>query len=140
MANKDKQDHVISKHYQRHKKIFSKDVAQQFLPERPNNLVVKLKPGAPDTINCKIYPLSQPELKKWHKFVEKNKALKRIVDTKSLWMASIFFIHKKDGSLHLIQDYWEVNKWTERDQYIMSRIEQILKQLYRKTLFTVLDI
>ena len=40
----------------------------------------------------------------------------------------------------MVQDYREVNKWTEREVYPMPRIEQILEQLYRKLLFTALDI
>jgi hypothetical protein len=131
---------VLPKQYQRHAEIFSEEAAHRFPPERPNDLVIKLKPGAPDTINCKIYPLSRAELDEWHKFVEKNKALGRITDAKSPWAAPVFFIHKKDGSLRLVQDYREVNKWTERDQYPMPRIEQILEQLHGKTLFTALDI
>ena len=74
---------MLSKCYQRHAEIFSEEVAHQFPPERPNDLVIKLKPGTPDAINCKIYPLLQVELEEWHKFVEKNKALGRIIDVKS---------------------------------------------------------
>ena len=131
---------MLPERYQRHVEIFFKEAAHQFPLERPDNLVIKLKPGTPDTINCKIYPLSCVELDEWHKFVEKNKALGRIADAKSPWAAPVFFIHKKDGSLWLVQDYREVNKWTKRDQYPMPRIEQILEQLHRKTLFTALDI
>ena len=139
-ANKNKQSHVLPERYQRHAEIFSEEVAHRFPPERPDDLVIKLKPGTLDTINCKIYPLSRVELDEWHKFVEKNKALVRITDAKSPWVAPIFFIHKKDGLLCLVQDYREVNKWTERDQYPMPRIERILEQLHGKTLFTALDI
>lgn len=109
-VNKDKQNHMLPKQYQNHAEIFLEEAAHRFLLERPDNLVIKLKPSALDTINCKIYPLSHVKLDEWHKFVEKNKALKRIVDVKSPWAAPVFFIHKKDGSLCLVQDYREVNK------------------------------
>jgi hypothetical protein len=46
-------------------------------------MVIKLKPGAPDTINSKIYPLSHLEMVEWHAFVAKNKKLGRIEETKS---------------------------------------------------------
>jgi hypothetical protein len=52
----------------------------------------------------------------------------------------VFFIHKKDRSFRLVQDYCEINKHTMRDVYPMPRIEQILEQLHEKTIFTALDI
>ena len=39
-----------------------------------------------------------------------------------------------------MQDYCDVNKWTEWDVYPMPRINLILEQLYGKTIFTALDI
>ena len=103
-------------------------------------MAVKLKPGAPETMDCKIYPMSCAELQEWKNFVAKNKRLGRIADSKSRWASQVFFIKKKDGSYRLIQDYQGVNKWTERELYPMPRIDLILDQLHRKTLFTALDI
>jgi hypothetical protein len=61
--------------------------------------------------------MSQSELVEWRAFVKKNKAMKRIKESKLRWAAPVFFIKKKDGSFRLVQDYREVNKWTERDVY-----------------------
>jgi hypothetical protein len=72
--------------------------------------------------------------------VHKNKELGHIKDSESPWSSSVFFIHKKDGSFHLVQDYYNVHKWTDRDVYPMPRIDLILEQLHGKTLFTALDI
>jgi hypothetical protein len=55
-------------------------------------------------------------------------------------VSPVFYIHKKDGSYRLVQDYQGVNKWTKRDVYPMPRIDLILDQLHGKTLFTALDI
>jgi hypothetical protein len=103
-------------------------------------MVVRLKPGAPDTLNCKVYPLSRAETTEWNDFVTKNKKLGRIKDTESSYTCPVFYIHKKDGSYRLVQDYRGVNKWTECDVYPMPRIDLILDQLHGKTLFTALDI
>jgi hypothetical protein len=103
-------------------------------------MVIKLKPGAPDTINTKIYPLSCLEMEEWQAFVAKNKELGRITKTDSPYAAPVFFIHKKDGSFRLVQDYREINKHTVCDVYPMPCIEQILEQLHGKTIFTALDI
>jgi hypothetical protein len=58
----------------------------------------------------------------------------------SPWSTPWFFIKKKDGSLRLIQDYREVNKWTICDIYPIPRIEQIIEQLKDKKLFTKFDV
>ena len=73
-------------------------------------MAVQLKLGTSDMMDSKIYPLTRAELEEWHKFVEKNKAMGRIQDSKSPWGSPVFFIKKKDGTFQLVQDYREVNK------------------------------
>jgi hypothetical protein len=68
-------------------------------------MLVRLKPGAPATLNTKVYPLTRAETEEWREFVSKNKLLKRIKDSKLPWASPVFFIHKKDGSFRLVQDY-----------------------------------
>ena len=98
-ANKNKQTtNELPQQYSRHALIFSETGANRFPPSRPNDMVVRLKPGAPDTLNHKVYPLTQAELKEWHNFVAKNKALGQIADSELPWSCPVFFIHKKDGS------------------------------------------
>jgi Reverse transcriptase (RNA-dependent DNA polymerase) len=120
--------------------VFSKEVAKRFLPAWPEDHIIKLKDRAPDTINCKVYPLTKPEQEVTKKFIEENEALGFIQKTDSPWLTPWFFIKKKDGGLCPIQDYREVNKWTVRDVYPIPRIEQILEQLEVKELFMALDI
>jgi hypothetical protein len=139
-ANKGKRDLELPSEYRRHREIFSEEGALRFPPARPDDLVIKLKLGAPEMMNTKIYPMSQSELVEWRVFVKKNMKMKQIKESKSRWAAPVFFIKKKDGSFRLVQDYREVNKWTERNVYPLPRIEQILEQLHGKTLFMALDI
>jgi hypothetical protein len=73
--------------------------------------VIKLKPDAPQTINCKVYPLTHAEREAMAKFLKENEALKYIEKMDSPWSTPWFFIKKKDGTLCPIQDYREVNKW-----------------------------
>jgi hypothetical protein len=138
--SKPKDAHVLPKEYQRHERIFSEAGAERFPPSRATDMAVKLKPEAPETMDCKIYPMSRAELEEWKNFVAKNKCLGRIMDSKLRWASQVFFIKKKDGSYRLIQDYQGVNKWTERELYPMPRIDLILDQLHGKTLFMALDI
>ena len=51
----------VPKEYRRHAKVFSEMEAKHFPPSRPEDHAIKLKEGAPDTMNCKVYPLTQAE-------------------------------------------------------------------------------
>jgi hypothetical protein len=126
--------------YQCHCKVFSDQQATRFSPSRPEDHAIKLIPGAPETINCKVYPLTLAEQEATKKFLEENKQLGYIEKTDSPWSSPWFFIKKKDGALRPVQDYREVNKWTVQDVYPIPRIEQILESLHGKELFTVFDV
>jgi hypothetical protein len=130
----------ILKEYQQHHKVFSDQQATRFPPSRPEDHAIKLIPGAPETISCKVYPLTLAEQEATRKFLEENERLGYIKKADSPWSSPWFFIKKKDGTLRPVQDYREVNKWTVRDVYPIPRIEQILESLNGKELFTVFDI
>jgi Reverse transcriptase (RNA-dependent DNA polymerase) len=130
----------IPEEYQQHQKVFSDQQATRFLPSRPEDHAIKLLPDAPETINCKVYPLTLAEQEAMRKFLEENERLGYIEKTDSPWSSPWFFIKKKDGTLRPVQDYREVNKWTVRDVYPIPRIEQILESLHGKELFTVFDV
>jgi RNase H-like domain found in reverse transcriptase/Reverse transcriptase (RNA-dependent DNA polymerase) len=129
----------IPREYQQHHKVFSDQQATRFPPSRPEDHAIKLIPGAPETISCKVYPLTLAEQEATKKFLEENKRLGYIEKTDSPWSLPWFFIKKKDGTLRPVQDYRKVNKWTMQDVYPIPRIEQILESLNGKELFTVFD-
>jgi hypothetical protein len=130
----------IPEEYQRHHKVFSDQQATCFPPSQPEDHAIKLIPGAPETINCKVYPLTLAEQEVTRKFLEENERLGYIEKMDSPWSSPWFFIKKKDGMLRPVQDYREVNKWTVRDVYPIPRIEQILESLHGKELFTIFDV
>ena len=49
---------TLPAHYQQHAQLFLEEATKRFPPSQPEDLAVQLKPGAPDTINCKVYPLA----------------------------------------------------------------------------------
>jgi hypothetical protein len=130
----------IPERYKEYEEVFSEEAAKCFPPSRPEDHAIKLKPGAPETINCKVYPLTATELEATKKFIEEHEGKNYIQKTDSPWSTPWFFIKKKDSSLRPIQDYQEVNKWTICDVYPIPRIEQIMKQLKDKRLFTKFDV
>lgn len=97
-ANQCKQEiTMLLAQYQWHTWLFLKEAAKHFPPLWPKDLAVWLKLGAPDTINCKVYPLACNELQAVDIFMNKNKELGGIKKANSPW-GSPFFIKKKDGS------------------------------------------
>ena len=58
-------------------------------------------------------------------------------------MASpVFFIKKKDRSLHLFQDYWKLNAMTVKNAYPLPLVPNILNMVSKAKVkyFTKLDI
>jgi hypothetical protein len=92
-------------HYQSYARLFDEEVARRFPPARPEDHVIRIKPGAPSTINAKVYPLTRVEAQAEQDFINKNKELGRIQNSDSPWGVPFFFRKKKDGSLRPIQDY-----------------------------------
>ena len=60
--------------------------------------------------------------------------------SKSPYAANFFFIKKKDGKLHPVQDYCLPNKWTKKNKNISPLINQIINPLSGCMLFTTVDI
>ena len=115
--NSPQQEQTLPEQYKWHERVFSEEAAKRFLPSWPEDHAITLKDGAPATINCKIYPLTQSELDATKEFLDKNKALGYIEEGKSPWSTPWFFTGKKDGGLRPLQDYRVVNSWTVRDVY-----------------------
>jgi hypothetical protein len=85
----------IPREYQRHHQVFSDQQATRFPPSRPEDHAIKLIPGAPETISCKVYPLTLVEQEATKKFLEENEHLGYIEKTDSPWSSPWFFIKKK---------------------------------------------
>src|SRR5258708_324239 len=95
----------IPPEYRKHAKVFNEEEAQRFPPSHPWDHAVDLKPTAPDSLNCKIYPLSQKEKGDLQEFLDEQLAKGYIRPSKSQYASPFFFIKKKDGKLRLVQDY-----------------------------------
>jgi len=54
--------------------------------------------------------------------------------------APVFFIKKKDGLLHLVQDYHALNAITVKNKYPLPLISELVSQLHGAQYFTKLDV
>src|SRR6266481_2277955 len=52
----------------------------------------------------------------------------------------MFFVKKKEGSLHLVQDYWKLNEITIKNSYPLPLVSNMLTRLCDAEWFTTLDL
>ena len=116
----------IPSEYQRHAKIFSEQESQHLPKHTVWDHAIKLLPGAPDTLPGRLLPLTQVEIEEACKFIEEHLRHNTIQLSWSLYIANFFFIKKKDGKLHPIQDYQPLNKWTKRNWNVSLLIPSVV--------------
>jgi len=110
------------------------------LPEhRKWDHTIELIPGA-EPKSSKVYPLSPLEQAELDAFLEENLCTGRIRPSKSPMTAPMFFIKKKDCSLHLVQDYHTLNAVTVKNKYPLPLISELVSQLCKARYFTKLDV
>ena len=130
----------ILEEYQWHHKVFSEEQSQWL----PQHLIwdhkIELLLGALNSIPGQLLPLNLEEKAKIHKFMQEHLNRGMIHISKSPYAANFFFVKKKDGKLHPVQDYHLLNKWTKKNKNVSLLISQIIDCLSRCTLFTTLDI
>src|SRR5579863_8511913 len=131
----------IPEEYQRHWRVFDEECAKRFPLSRPENMEIKLVPGAPAELDCKIYPLNQRELEMLRKYLAKELEKGFIVDGSSPYTSPTFYIPKKDkGEYRLVVDYRKLNDITVKDHYPMPNVQVELNKLKGKWLFTKFDV
>ena len=57
----------------------------------------------------------------------------------SPWGAPVLFVKKKDGTLRMCMDYWQINKVTVKNKYPLPRIEDLFYQLKGAGVFSKID-
>jgi hypothetical protein len=112
--------------YRAFERVFSEEASHEFPPSRPWDHAIDLKPGAPVALPGKLIPLCQTELGVLRKFVKEHLTRGMIRPSKSPYKSRFFFIKKKDGTLHAVQDYRLVNQWTIRNTYPLPLIPELI--------------
>ncbi len=128
---------MVPVQYHDFRDVFSKEAFNKLPPWKAWDHAIDLTPGA-ELPHSQMFPLSPTEQKELDDFLCENLANGPIHPSKSPMGAPVFFIKKKDGSLHLIQDYQKLNKITVKNSY--SPLSDILTHLCDAEFFTVLDL
>jgi len=117
--------------------VFSKDSFDE--GTKPWNHAVELTSDATPK-SCKVYPLSASEQKELDAFLKENLESGWIRPSKSPMAAPVFFVKKKDGKLHLVQDYRALNAMTVKNKYPLPLILELIAKLCGAKYFTKLDV
>jgi hypothetical protein len=69
-AKEQQVDAEVPKEYHEFTRLFNKEATNHFPPSREWDHAINLKPGAPDTLNCKVYPMTRDEDTTLEKFLD----------------------------------------------------------------------
>ena len=105
----------LPKKYYHYAHVFYKVKASTLPHHRPYDCPIDLQPRKEPSLGP-IYNLSPTKLEVLRSYIEENLANGFIRHSKSLAGAPIFFVMKKDGSLHLVVVYRGLNKVTIRNR------------------------
>ncbi len=130
----------IPQEYAKHNKVFSEEQSQRLPKHTIWDHAIKLLPGAPSMIPGHLLPLNQKEIQEVHNFVQEHLKRGTIHESWSPYAANFFFVKKKDGKLHPVQDYQLINKWMKWNQNVSPLIPQVIDRLRGCTLFTKVNV
>lgn len=115
---------VLPLHVQQFKAVFSKNNFNTLSDHHKQNHTIELIPGAEPQL-LKLSSLSSTEQSKLNKFIVENIYTRCIWPSKSPIAAPVFFIKKKDGFHHLVQDYRNINVLIIKNRYLLSLISEL---------------
>ena len=84
--------------------------------------------------------MSQTEVQALCEFLDENLHISFICPSKSAHGASILFVKKKDGSLHLCINFHGLNRIMKKDRYPLLLISDLLDAPGRAHIYTKIDL
>ncbi|KAL2230890.1 UNVERIFIED_CONTAM: Transposon Ty3-G Gag-Pol polyprotein [Sesamum indicum] len=108
-------------------------------PHREVDFAVETLPGVAP-ISIAPYRMAPVELQELKKQIEELLGKGFIRPSTSPWGAPVLFVKNKDGSMRLCVDYRQLNRVTVKNKYPLPKIDDLLDQLNRATLFSKIDL
>jgi hypothetical protein len=131
---------LIPPRYHEFGSIFLEAASERFPDKQWWDHAIDLKPDAPTSIDCRVYPLSPKEKEEQREFLESNLWLQCIQRSNSPYASGFFLIQKKDKKFRPIQDYQRLNQWTVPNKYPLPLISELIHDLAGKKLFSKSDV
>jgi len=111
------------------------------LPERHEwDHEINLTEEAPKELNAKAYMMTLKEEEALNQWLDKQLKAGLIVESKSRYVASYFYIPKNNGSLWLVQDYRKLNQVMIKDKILLPLIGEVIDKLKDAKYFNKLDL
>jgi hypothetical protein len=95
----------VLEEFARHRKVFSEEDSQRLPKHTIWDHAIELLPNALNSLPGRLLPLKQDKIAEAHKFIAKHLKRGTIHESWSPYAANFFFVKKKDGKLHPVQDY-----------------------------------
>ena len=130
----------IPPEFHRYASVFSDTASRALPPHRDCNHAIDIKPDTTMKRNASIYSLTPRETEALQEWIKDNLAKGYIRPSKFPWACSFFFVQKKDGKLHPVQDYVPLNDITIVNVAPLPLINDLLDKLRSARYFTKFDL
>jgi len=94
----------------------------------------------PKKLNAKTYAITLKEEEALNQWLDEQLKAGLIVESKSRYTVSFFYIPKKDGLLWLVQDYRKLNQVTIKNKTPLPLIREVINKLKEAKYFNKLDL
>ena len=91
-------------------------------------------------LNAKTYTMTLKKKEPLNQWLDEQLKVELIVESKSQYAASCFYIPKKDGSLQLVQDYRKLNQVIIKDKIPLPLIGEVINKLKEAKYFNKLNL
>ena len=130
---------MVPRWFHKYLKVFKKKELERMLMRKAWDHAIDLREGFVPK-KKKIYPLLRVEREEVQEFV-KNQLRKRYIrPSKSPQTLLVFFVLKKDGKKRMVQDYWYLNSWTVKNNYLLLLISDLIDSIGKKRMFTKMNL
>ena len=119
--------------------VFSKLKSECMPLRKPWDHRIDLKEDFP-LKKGQLIPLSVDEQKEVEEFLDDQLSKGYIWPSNFQQTSLVFFVPKKDGKKHMVQDYHYLNEWTIKNNYPLLLISQLVDKLKGCKLFMKMDL
>ena len=132
-------EEIVPESYHEYKDVFTKETFNKLPPHRPWDHTIKLLPRN-HKVDCKTYNLTIVKQKELDDLLKENLSIGCIQPFKSQFTSTFFFVKKKDGKLHPVQDYQKLNDIMVKNWYPLLLISELINKLKNAKYYIKLDI
>jgi len=130
---------AIPPEFRKYAKVFLDEEAQRLPKHQPWDHKINLQPGL-QMQKTSVYRLTPPEMTMLKEYITDGLKRGTLQRSEAPDACSFFFINKKDGELHPVQDYRPLNAITRKNAAPILLILELIDKLLGVRFFTKLDI